>query len=116
MKTADLVADHRTDALVALARKWELLKQDGLWKDTDGYGRPVDSYSPSTTRAQWAELIEVFEMDIFSRKKSTLVAIWIDDDTQLRFIAKTIGLAICKAVIAAKWGDELPDEIWDLLK
>ena len=125
MKTADLVAGPQTDALVALARDWEVERYHQGWRvirgkciayhiGVVGWGNPAN-YSPSSTPAQWAELMVTFD-------------VWLSSDDAVKFASclphvnravqegKTHGLAICKAVIAAKWGDEIPDEIWEKVK
>ena len=124
MKTADLVADHRTDALVALARAWEL-REDMLgvawYEGADNKCAIVnkDDYSPSSTRAQWAELQTEFKVSTAWQIDDTWSALCFKRDEfnkledWLPLTAPTLGLAICKAVIAAKWGDEIPDEIWE---
>lgn len=135
MKTADLVAGPQTDALVALAQDWEVERYRQGWRvirgkciayhiGVVGWGNPV-SYSPSTTRAQWAELIEEFEVGLSKAPKSWgkdkqygWQANILSTDECNVFMAYGLSpaLAICKAVIAAKWGDVIPDAIWEKVK
>ena len=124
MKTADLVAGKQTDALAALAQDWEYELCDQLmyWfhNPTNTYMYDIEDYSPSTTPSQWAELIPlianiIIEQDgdwyyIYSCDIEAIQGqLWLSSDVKL-------GLAICKAVIAAKWGDVIPDEIWEKVK
>ena len=126
MRTANLVAGPQTDALVALARDWH--RQCGGWFSGLRYGESKfiiskKEYSPSTTRAQWAELQQTFLVDVLHNSDN--VQAWachniagesIEEPIDCFAGLKQDGLAICKAVIAAKWGDEIPDEIWDRVK
>ncbi len=116
MKTADLAAGPQTDALVALAQELPLsseFNQDDHILVGVGDG-DLYRYSPSSTPAQWAELIEVFPMVYGARiepgkhKAQCLEGFVVELSD-----SATAGLAICKAVIAAKWGDTIPDEIWE---
>ena len=126
MRTADLVAGPQTDALVALAcgfvkvdhRRFDFDDEDWHWEG-DTFLCRVNHYSPSTTRAQWAELIEVFYIDLDNDQEGVIEAIaWADimSEGSAKATADTYRLAICKAVIATKWGDEIPDEIWEKVK
>ena len=131
MKTADLVAGPQTDALVALAQDWEVERYRQGWRvirgkciayhiGVVGWGNPAN-YSPSSTPAQWAELIEEFGLSPLPHVvengiiTSWSCARWWPCNAIKPLIGPEIGLAICKAVIAAKWGDEIPAEILDML-
>ena len=136
MKIENIPAGPQLDALVAMAQWWELIQltsssgwmlhpsdYEGIykWFTEDGEKPPInkEDYTPSTTPAQWAELIEAFD-----------VSVWVayDDKTEAKlFGAQTesgrgvysragYGEAICKAVIAAKWGDVIPDDVWEKVK
>ena len=126
MKAADLVADRRTNALAALAQGWRyhVHRRHGepanYWT---GKGIVIDvvKYAPSSTRAQWAELHEMFNVNTSWQIDNTWSAVILLGDIRhnapfLPMCGPTLGLAICKAVIAAKWGDEIPDEIWEKVK
>ncbi len=114
MQTSELVAGQQTDALVALAQDWEvkpLLTSYWMERGSDKVIMPIDDYSPSTTRAQWAGLIEVFKLSPVYDESA-----WYVIGYRECGYSDTPGLAICKAVIAAKWGDEIPDEILEKVK
>ena len=124
-KVSELKAGPQLDALVALAQGW---KRYGYvqWSIPSTEERPVGSvrqpnlvseYQPSTNRVQWAELIEEFKIHLdppilnqgweaFSAKALSMY----------RQQGSTPAEAICKAVVASKWGDTIPDEIMDSLK
>lgn len=118
MQTSDLVAGQQTDALVALAQGWDI-KLSVDWPVVTLGPAYMRVYSPSTNPAQWAELIPllhgvIIEQDgdsyyIYVGGIDSLSGMWLSVD-------ESIGLAICKAVIAAKWGDVIPDEIWEKVK
>ena len=117
MKTADLIADHRTDALVALARGKRFMVKGGTFiVGPLSEGSAWIGYSPSTVPAQWAELIEPFVDNIkWSGIKQIAIDWHVRSGGHVKS-ASTLGMAICKAVIASKWGDEIPDEIWENVK
>jgi len=112
MKTADLVADHRTDALVALAQVWELCQDNNdsnrmFWKMARIFGGAtphmtiwVDNYSPSTNPAQCFELIEVFCLSI-DQLISGAHNIHVNGYGWVNGADENLKLAICKAVITA---------------
>jgi len=131
MKIADLVADRRTDALVALAQDWIIAPVKGtegmvaiskngngidylykghtcLYMLQSGY----ELYSPSTNPAQWAELIDAFCLSI-DQLISGAHNIHVNGYGWVNGADENLKLAICKAVITAEWGDEIPDEIWE---
>ena len=123
MKTADLVAGPQADALVALAQDGDI-KLSVNWPVVTLGPAYMLVYSPSTNPAQWVELIEVLvdfltDYPVIQQFNKDTWGIycpkWGDKNGDYVY-APTIGLAICKAVIAAKWGDTIPDEIWEKVK
>lgn len=114
-KTNSLTAGPTLDALVALAQGWYRIKSGGEWWD-DRVPQPfkvyVKSYQPSTNGMQAFELIEKFKIDV----------LWEDDKwgafsdcdaTGTNYMASTPAEAICKAVVASKWGYIIPDDIME---
>ncbi|PHM22989.1 phage protein NinX family protein [Xenorhabdus ehlersii] len=81
----------------------------------------VKLYSPSTDWAQCGELIEKYEMDLCpvmggsycAGLSITTGALCTDDYVSIDMYGKTPQIAICRAVVAAKLGDEveIPDEL-----
>ena len=127
MKTADLVPGPQTDALVALA--WpEEDERFGVVASLPSVRIPPqvyengDTYSPSTTRAQWAELLILYNMEItygYLDGKELLRgarAMGKDGMFSSWLYANELGLAVCKALIASKWGDTIPAAIWEKVK
>ena len=119
MQVSELKADSTTDALVALAQGWEQRPTTGqfTWYTKEGYQAiPVKSYQPSTNGAQAFELIEKFIVNIKSLPIEDNERIWVAHcichDSE---VGSTPTLAICKAVIASKWGDEVPDAVMEKL-
>ncbi len=122
MKTADLVAGQRVDALIALAQDWEYIGRKGnklkaaVWMAGEGRLIKVSGYLPSTNHAQWAELRLIFRVRTAPMYQDGDLIYWTAGTHACLWDATTLGLAICKAVIAAKWGDEIPDAIWEKVK
>jgi len=126
MKTADLIAGPQLDALVALAQDWEWeFNSRGyciIWIDGGIIGVNSVLYSPSTNRSQWAELVEVFNVQLLPLADDGKytgeweAAVITEIGLVSGYSPSTPGLALCKAVITAEWGDEIPDEIWEKVK
>lgn len=123
MKIADLKADATTDALVAMAQGWEWHESNGegidCWfkRGAKPWTLAMQNYHPTTNPAQWAELVGEFKVSVkwmycdkrweacTDRNQPEATLIW--------GVGLTPALAICKAVIASVWGDEIPDAIWE---
>jgi hypothetical protein len=124
METSELEAGQITDALVALAQGWELIDFPGdgamYWDDPNGSSIELEyKYTPSTTgKAQCFELIEKFQFTVeFVPAIGWRCALDFIDEPQVEIVGcSTPALAICKAVIASKWGDMIPDEMWEKVK
>ena len=115
-----VLTDHKQiNALVALAQDWE---NRGGWlcPDAEGYVGAVEEreYTPTQGNQQTYELltwlgaqqggllsisITEYGCGIVNRMPIKMIAVE----------ASTPALAICKAVIASKWGDTIPDEIME---
>jgi len=131
MKISELTDLTQIDALVAMAQGWVL--DNDMWKrNSNNLVNPkyivceMKNYTPSSGNAQTYELIEKFKIE-FSQEHycdedtGELVYSGIHEAEVLlsqgwrTFTGSTPAEAICKAVIAAKWGDELPDDIWRMV-
>ena len=123
MKVSDLKAGATTDVLVAMAQGWRLEIHSGgtgasaheMWHDKSNSCVAVN-YHPTTKPAQWAELIERFEMRVGMEEVDVWEATAWRDFTAYKKRGSTPALAICKAVIASKWGDTIPEEIMEQVK
>jgi len=122
MKISELKAGATLDALVALAQPDLQLGDD--WKQ-DGYiilggfgGTPPIKYDPSSGNAQTYELIEKFGVAVSPESHGKWCAEYYGDGhvNPVEYWGSTSAEAICKAVIASKWGDTIPDEIWEKAK
>ena len=125
-KLADIPAGDILDALVALAQGWKLLSVEGnemqiiisktgatidyLYKghtclEMLACGKEI--YHPSTTvTVQWAELIEKFKCDVMWEDGEW--GSFVDNDCMgINYSGATPQEAICKAVVASVYGDEI---------
>ena len=124
MKVSELKAGATCDALVALAQdlplseEWNCVVGDGIFIGKGDGGMKV--YSPSTNGAQCFELIEIFNVEILDGfpdrqgvQRKARLPLRVDIDWQY---SATTKLAVCKAVIASKFGDTIPCEIMERLR
>ena len=129
MKTADLKADATTDALVALAQDWKIMRVEGnegrvIISKT---GKTIDYlykghtciemlnsgktlYSPTQGNQQTYDLIGIFNLTVGRAHDDYSFAEWGMYSHQ-RYTEQELALAICKAVIASVWGDTIPDDV-----
>ena len=121
MKTADLVTGPQTDALVALARGWAILQPSTtiIFGNGQRSSMKLKDYQPSTNPTQWAELQLEFKVaaglvNYYEPENGWNASLYRNSaKCEVWCKGETLGLAICKAVIASKWGDTIPDEIWE---
>jgi len=116
MKVSELTDLKQINTLVALAQGWVKKISIKPLGNHDYYIHPSKPYivvysgpyHPSSGNAQTWELIERLEVSVTKTPDG-----WEGDivGRSLWQQGATPAIAICKAVIAAKWGDEIPDEI-----
>ena len=125
IETNSLKAVPTLDALVALAQGWIRNSKDSCWMipvqtitgdiDFDA----IVKYQPSINGAQAFELIEKFKTDIDCDECLWTVTIWpiygLSADVAKQK-GSTPAEAICKAVVASKYGDTIPDDVMESLK
>lgn len=118
IKIEDLT-DEQLDEWAALAQGWEEdeFEEHGQvyseWKYAGGY-ISKDKYTPTTNPAQWARLIERFEIwlsndntDCDNRWIATTKETHVVGGKDLAGYGPTPAIAICRAVIASVYGDEV---------
>ena len=122
MKVSNLTAGKQLDSLVAMAREWERYGID-QWKIPSLDEAPVGTirqpnlvadYQPSTNGAQAFELIEEFNILLVPlADEGRYTGEWEANigESYNSSWGYSPAEAICKAVCAAKWGDEIPDSI-----
>jgi len=113
MKISELEQGSITDALVALAQEWEN-HSSKLWLTDDGF-MPKKSYTPSSGNAQTFDLIEKFKINLNYVDHFLEDTYWVAN-SRTNTGSSTPAISICKAVIASKWGDEIPDEIMEKVR
>ena len=126
MKVSELEAGATCDALVALAQGWELVEDfmdsgcdDWIANDSVWAGYSKEKYQPSTNGGQWAEIVANSSRLAIFTSQNNVDALYCDDKGDHHFItvhyeiSDDIGLAVCKAFLASKWGDTIPDEIME---
>jgi hypothetical protein len=117
------LTNEQLDEWVARAQGWRWLDLCG-WYSIDeaghkrGKGIP-GAYTPTTNPAQWAELMQLFKVDVLHNEYDTqawacvsLAGEDIDDPIDCFANTGEEGKAICRAVIASVYGDsvEVSDE------
>jgi len=111
--------------LTALAQGWELEKPTAwdddelVWVDNGDLIIYQKDYTPSSGNAQTYELIEKFNLEVNGLYKEACYCKNKDPDCKVYWKcieAKTPALAICKAVIASKWGNTIPDNVMEKVK
>ena len=120
-----LKAGPTLNALVALAQGWIWNGKDSCWMipvqtitgdiDFDA----IVKYQPSINGAQAFELIEKFKTDIDCDECLWTVIIWPAYGLSANVVKQkgtTTAEAICKSVVASKYGDTIPDDVMESLK
>jgi len=102
---------------VAKAQGWELV--EGCWRDSTGTHlnqycslTKGNTYRPTTNPAQWAELIEKFDMYLNKGKPYWWAKVGGAYSGFRHIQGKTPSIAICRAVVASVYGEyvEVSDE------
>ena len=124
MRVSELEVGPITDALTALAQEYKL-------EDVDGYVRVqqlastwIDKphpaweacwtkYSPSQGNQQTYEVAQKFKLRVDFKHHTAAYCRWdeLTPDYWTEYGGKTTALAICKAVIASKFGEEIDESI-----
>ena len=126
MKVSELTDLKQIDQLVAIAQGWEVHVNDsGVYKKelvtsmggAEYYNYP--EYDPTSGNAQTYELIEKFNLTSLQLKDSWR---YYSHETfgSHSYVGRgegsTPAIAICKAVIASKWGDTIPDDVMEQVR
>lgn len=112
----------KTSELIGPALDWAVATAEGLeqyegragalcWYDLNGdYFGPCDMWSPSTDWSQGGPLIEKYRVELVTRALDWQAMVdgfgyWLTGETAL--------IAACRAIVAAKLGDQVdvPDEL-----
>jgi len=120
MRVSELTDLKQINALVALAQGWELFRYDNfgfiMWRTKNGHAWHEDHYQPASGNAQTYELIEKFGISVTHNKHKEHPD-WLAHIYAVSVQAgPTPAIAICKAVIAAEWGENIPDEIMEKIR
>ena len=115
MKLTELT-DEELDRYCALAQGWkEVAVAPNLlfWVegDIDDPNMVIlqENYHPTSNKAQAFKLMEKFEMHVDVTDKMTTAVIW-EGRVRTEQYAGTPQRAICLAVVASKYGEEVDDE------
>ncbi len=116
MKVSELKGSE-LDTYVARARGWQLINDNpqafDYWlrserTDIDGFIY-AKNYSPTTNNAQAFKLIEEFKISIRTCPEGWLAEIGAYSSNYVEGRGKILNTAICRAVVASKFGEEVSD-------
>ena len=116
MRVSELTDHKQINALVAMIAipdlDWFML--NGKVNVELNQGKHY-TYCPTQGNQQTYELIEKFDLTIGRAHDDYSFAEWGMYSHQ-RVTEKALALAICKAVIASKWGDTIPDDVMEQVR
>lgn len=119
MKVSELEGSQLNE-WVARARGWLKDADTGCWYDPENNhykncGHSGSKYKPTSNPAQWADLIEGFDVwlssdgDSASEAKTHYASICPHVDGAIQQ-GQTTAIAICRSVVASIYGDSVPGE------
>jgi hypothetical protein len=138
MNVSELKAGATLDSLVALAQEWKFMQVEGNERMViiSKTGKAIDYlcrghtclemlnssktlYQPSTNGAQSFELIPLIIQIVIEQDGDTFYIYRGGVDSlfgQPLSSSEALEVALCKAVIAAKWGDTIPDDVMEQVR